>query len=69
MPLYQFRCRICGFEFDCFNSLGARDIASCPKCSCVADKKLSFFNFSFGWTISDESRYVRGHKDEFIRNI
>jgi len=69
MILFDYQCRICGHKFSARNSLGARDIASCPKCSCVADKRLSIFNFSFGWTLSDESRWVKGKKDEFVRNV
>ena len=69
MTLYAYQCRICGHKFSAFQPLGARDIASCPRCFCVAEKRLSIFNFTFGWTLSDESRFVRGKKDEFVRNI
>ncbi len=69
MPNFEYRCRICGFEFECLSSLGTRDIASCPKCFCVAEKKLSAFNFTFGFRLSDESQYVKGTKDEFVRNV
>ena len=69
MPLYAYICRNCGYEFDTIQPSGARDFSTCPQCFCYAEKKLSVFDFSFGFTLSDESRFVRGHKDEFVRNI
>ena len=67
--LYQYKCRICGCEFDDFQPMGARDFDTCPKCSCVAEKKLTPPNFSFGFTLSEESRFVPYKKDELVRDV
>ena len=69
MPCYDYSCRNCGYKFSAIQSLGARDLATCPRCFCIADKVFSRFNFTFGFTLSDESRWVPHHKDEFVRNI
>jgi putative FmdB family regulatory protein len=67
--MYEYKCRICGLEFTEYQPLGARDIASCPECSCISDKKLSKVNFTFGFTLADECRYVKGTRDYFVRNV
>ena len=69
MAAYEYVCRVCGFKFDALQPVGARDFATCPRCSCVADKKLSTFNFGFGFRLSDESLWVDGAKDELVRNV
>ena len=69
MAQFEYRCCICGYEFEKIQPLGVSDCATCPICSCKADKKLSVFNYTFGFTLSDKSRWVKGHKDEFVRNI
>jgi len=69
MPLYTYKCRICEHTFEHLQSAGVRDIASCPKCMCVSDIKPSPVHFTFGWTLSDESRHVKGAKDYFVKNV
>jgi len=67
--LYEYKCRICGCEFEVRQPAGARDIATCPECGCVADKKLSRLNYTFGFRMADECNYVKGTKDYFVRDI
>jgi len=69
MPLYHYVCHICGKEFDVLQSLGQRDFSTCPECSCLAEKKLSLVNFTFGWVLAPECHFVKGIKDYFVRNV
>jgi len=69
MPTYEYKCHICGEWFEANQPAGKRDCATCPACSCRADKKLSVFNWSVGFILSDESRYIPYRKDELVRNI
>jgi len=69
MILCEYVCHICGEKFDDMMPYGARDFSTCPKCQCLSEKVLSPVNFTFGWKLSDESHNIRGHKDEFVRDI
>ena len=69
MPIFDYQCRICGHRFDKLQPVGARDLASCPECNCVAEKRLSPPNFTFGWTLAPECHFVKGTKDYFVRDV
>lgn len=69
MSLYEYECRICRYKFDKLQPVGARDFASCPKCSCVAEKKLSPINWSFGWVLSPECHFVKRTKDKWVKDV
>ena len=68
MPLFEYVCQ-CGNKFEAIMPIDQRDEAQCPGCGGLARKKLSVFNFTFGFRLSDESMWVKGHKDEFVRDI
>lgn len=69
MPVYTYECRICGKVFDTTQPSGARDLASCPDCRCIAEIRPSPANFSFGWRLADECHNVKGTRDYFVRNV
>ncbi|MFQ5965058.1 MAG: FmdB family zinc ribbon protein [Candidatus Scalinduaceae bacterium] len=33
MPTYDYRCNECDYEFELFQSMSARQVRKCPKCS------------------------------------
>ena len=68
MPLYDYQCS-CGFKFDAFSPIEKRFEVYCPSCGRLAIKKLSLFNFTFGFRLSDESMNVKGARDYFVRDI
>lgn len=66
---YEYQCRNCGLKFETRQPIGARDLATCPECGCVAEKLLSTFNFTFGFKLADECHHTKGMRDYFVRNI
>ncbi|MGB9773391.1 MAG: FmdB family zinc ribbon protein [Bacteroidota bacterium] len=32
MPMYQYRCKACGYEFEELQSISAEPLKTCPKC-------------------------------------
>ncbi|MDP8255866.1 MAG: zinc ribbon domain-containing protein [Candidatus Alcyoniella australis] len=48
MPLYEYKCKECGLEFDELVSLSKRDQVRCPKCQGDPERKLSGFVSSGG---------------------
>ncbi len=68
MPLYEYKCQ-CGKTFEAIMSIDLRHEAHCPDCGRLARKKLSLFYYTFGFTLSDESRWTPYRKDELVRNI
>jgi putative FmdB family regulatory protein len=68
MPFYEYFCQACGYQFEKFNRIAERDLASCPKCGARADRKISVVNHTFGWTLADSS-HERGNPDIRIRDV
>mgnify|MGYP001614360595 CR=1 FL=1 len=68
-PNYQYQCQ-CGNQFEKIMPIALRHEAHCPDCGRLAMKKLSAFNFSFGWHFTPESHLVGArHKDGLEPNI
>jgi len=43
MPIYEYKCKICGFEFEKLQK-GDTKSSYCPQCDCLSKRKLSIFN-------------------------
>lgn len=44
MPLYEYRCKRCGDEFEELVSIGSEESPPCPSCSSAStEKKVSLF--------------------------
>jgi len=73
MPLYQYKCKQCGNQFERLIPIHLRDNsqwAYCRKCGGDSKRLISTFNWSFGWVLSDRSLNEKwGPRDEFVRNI
>lgn len=41
MPTYEYRCPVCGNEFEQFQRMSDPPAAECPTCSTPAERKLS----------------------------
>ena len=51
MPMYEFHCKDCGFNFEELSSFLVEELP-CPKCGYTADKIVSLCSFSLkgdGW--------------------
>ncbi|HVN49051.1 MAG TPA: zinc ribbon domain-containing protein [Bacteroidota bacterium] len=40
MPTYEYRCKLCGYEFDELQSIKAEPLKICPQCQKPALKRL-----------------------------
>jgi len=40
MPTYEYKCESCGYEFERFQSITAKPIRRCPKCSKTSVRRL-----------------------------
>jgi len=40
MPTYNYKCQDCGYEFEQFQSINARPLRKCPRCSKRGLKRL-----------------------------
>jgi len=69
MALYEYLCEKCG-RFEKFTRWqDADNKVKCPTCEGKVTRVFSPVNFTFGWTLSDESRWVKGVKDTFVKNV
>ena len=69
MPIYEYHCQACGYEFEKLRSFEERNLMSCPECGAKADIKISLANHTFGWRLSDESHLPGRHPDTLVRDI
>lgn len=41
MPTYEYRCPKCGTEFEAFQKITSKPVATCPKCGAKAKRLMS----------------------------
>jgi putative FmdB family regulatory protein len=66
MPIYEYRCRQCGSEFEVIQRFSDVPLATCRECSGPVDKLVSRSGFQFkgsGWYITDYARKSSQGKD------
>ena len=68
MPLYEYKCPGCGYEFEAFNHVAVRQYAQCTRCGRLAEKKMSVVNATFGFRLRDES-HENGNRDTVERDV
>lgn len=66
--LYVYLCE-CGNKFEERKEMDDRETCECPLCGDIAPLKITPVNFTFGFRLSDESLWLKGKKDEFVRDI
>lgn len=47
MPIYEYKCRSCGKDFEELRDIEHRDGATCPDCDNLADRKMSLFRWKW----------------------
>jgi putative FmdB family regulatory protein len=52
MPIYEYRCRSCGNEFEALVSASAKASPPCPSCGAEGAKRL-FSTFATEWLPTD----------------
>ena len=66
MAFYEYKC-MCGYEFSLRRSMSAcKEPAVCPECAKLVNRKVSLFNHTGEWTLSEAS-HIRGNPDELVR--
>jgi putative FmdB family regulatory protein len=56
MPIYEYRCRKCGKQFEAFQGITDPELKSCKFCKGRVDKIVSMTSFSLkgsGWYATD----------------
>jgi putative FmdB family regulatory protein len=56
MPIYEYKCRKCGKQFDAFQSISDPELKSCKFCRGKVNKLVSLSSFSLkgsGWYATD----------------
>ncbi len=59
MPLYEYRCKICGHQFEKIQSFSAPEEKECPVCHGEVEKLLSAPAIQFkgsGWYVNDYAK-------------
>lgn len=52
MPIYEYKCKSCGTQFESMQKISEPPIAPCPKCGDTADRLISMTSFTLkggGW--------------------
>jgi putative FmdB family regulatory protein len=59
VPIYEYKCEECEYEFEEFQSIKEPPVESCPKCKGKVKKVISMTSFSLkgdGWAKSGYSK-------------
>jgi putative FmdB family regulatory protein len=58
MPIYEYGCSNCGYEFEKMQKVSDAPVSVCPQCGGDVAKKISLSGFQFkgaGWYVTDYS--------------
>lgn len=67
MPLYEYRCKKCGHQFEIIQKFSDKLQSKCPKCGARLEKLLSAPAIQFkgkGWYVTDYARKGAGKEDK-----
>jgi len=68
MPIYEYKCRKCGKQFEALQGINDPDVKSCKFCRGRVHKMMSMTSFSLkgtGWYATDyASKKTQGSKSE-----
>ena len=56
MPIYEYKCKNCGREFDVFQKITDPEVETCKFCNGPAKKLISLTTFHLkgtGWSVTD----------------
>ena len=56
MPIYEYKCKKCGNEFEVFQKISETDVKSCKLCRGPVSKLMSLSSFQLqgsGWYVTD----------------
>jgi putative FmdB family regulatory protein len=61
MPIYEYVCDSCGYDFERIQSFSAEPVQTCPECGGVVRRVISPVGVIFkgsGWYITDSKRQI-----------
>ncbi|MEI8183266.1 MAG: zinc ribbon domain-containing protein [Desulfomonile sp.] len=64
MPIYEYRCKTCGKEFEEWQKFSDPPVDACPECGGQASRLISASTFVLkgtGWYVTDYGRKDSGH--------
>lgn len=67
MPIYEYKCKKCGSEFEVFQKITEADAKSCKFCHGPVNKLMSLSSFQLqgsGWYVTDYAGKKPNVKDE-----
>ncbi len=56
MPIYEYKCANCDYEFEKMQKITEEPLSVCPRCEGKVEKKWSLSGFQFkgaGWYVTD----------------
>ena len=65
MPVYEYRCKKCGYEFEQIQKVSEPPIRSCERCGGPVMKLISASGIMFkgtGWYVTDYSNKLKDKK-------
>ena len=66
MPLYEYRCKKCGHQFEVIQKFSDKPQTKCPKCGAALEKLLSAPAIQFkgkGWYVTDYAKKGSGKEE------
>lgn len=67
MPIYEYKCKKCGSEFEVFQKISETDAKSCKFCHGPVNKLMSLSSFQLqgsGWYVTDYAGKKPNVKDD-----
>ncbi len=59
MPIYEYKCRVCGHQFEKIQKFSDSPVRKCPSCGGSVEKLVSRSGFQLkgsGWYVTDYAR-------------
>ena len=72
MPIYEYVCDDCGYDFERMQSFSSEPIKSCPRCAGALRRVISPVGVIFrgsGWYITDSKRQLSGSRARSGRQL
>ena len=67
MPVYEYRCKKCGHQFERIQTMSEPPVRRCERCRGSVDKVISSSGIVFkgtGWYVTDYSKKMKEKKTE-----
>jgi len=72
MPIYQYVCKACGYDFERVQPFSADPLRTCPQCQGAVRRVISSVGIIFkgsGWYITDSKRQLAAGRTKSARQL